>query len=351
MIGFVSQIPSFIITPFAGYLADHYSKIKLLKYSQFISFIQAFTLATTIISQHANITVILCFSFFLGSIESFEAPIRHSLVSSLAPDKSLIGNAIAINASIFNGARFIGPAIAGFLISSLGEGYCFLINAFCYIVVLSALFKVNIPYTKFVDKSNNPLKNIYQGLVYIYQNKTILFFIINVAIFTTFGFSYIVLLPAIARDILSGNAKTLGYIMTMIGLGALTGAIILGSRKNTIGITQFIVNAGFIACAALAILAISKNFYTTAVLAYVCGLTLMIQNAGANILIQTLVIDSMRGRVLSIYSMAFLGFTPIGSLIAGTISTHIGVTKTMLFSVSILFIACLLLRKKKLSTL
>jgi MFS family permease len=346
-IGFISQVPSFIITPFGGYFADKFPRLKLIKISQSISMLQALTLALLVLSGKAEIWSIIVLSFVLGCIEAFEAPIRHSFVANLVEDKSLVPNAIALNSMMFNGSRLIGPAIAGYLIALLGEGYCFLINGLSHIAVLLALFNMRVVHTPVTITSSGVFANIKEGVIYLYHKKEIFLFIINVIIFTMFGFSYVVLLPVIAKDILGGDAKTLGFIMTMIGCGSLAGSIMLGSRKTTKGLGRQIVYFGFLACIVIALLAFSKQVYITGLLGFLCGLSMMMQMAGANTIIQTLVDEEMRGRVMSLYSLSFLGFTPIGSLLSGSLSKLIGVPNTLVLSASILFVASLFLMKKK----
>ncbi|MCK9330729.1 MAG: MFS transporter [Candidatus Cloacimonetes bacterium] len=346
LLGFISQIPSFFITPFGGYIADKFPRIKVLRLSQSLAMCQALILAILVLSQTAQIWHIVVLSFFLGSIEAFEAPIRHSFVVNLIEDKTLVGNAIALNSAMFNGARLIGPAVAGYLVAFLGEGLCFLANGISYIAVLISLFNIrNINQELNIGKTK-VLENIKEGYSYLLKHKSILYFIFNIIIFTLFGFNYVVLLPFLSREVLGGDAKTLGMLMSMIGLGALIGAIYLGSRKNSIGLSKIIVNVGHMACIAIFLIAFSKNITLSAVLALICGTGMMMQMAGANTVIQTLVDDRMRGRIMSIYSLAFLGFMPLGSLLSGYLSTLIGVTPTLSISAVICLISGFLMRKK-----
>ena len=346
LLGFISQIPSFFITPFGGYIADKFPRIKVLRLSQSLAMCQALILAILVLSQTAQIWHIVVLSFFLGSIEAFEAPIRHSFVVNLIEDKTLVGNAIALNSAMFNGARLIGPAVAGYLVAFLGEGLCFLANGISYIAVLISLFNIrNINQELNIGKTK-VLENIIEGYSYLLKHKSILYFIFNIIIFTLFGFNYVVLLPFLSREVLGGDAKTLGMLMSMIGLGALIGAIYLGSRKNSIGLSKIIVNVGHMACIAIFLIAFSKNITLSAVLALICGTGMMMQMAGANTVIQTLVDDRMRGRIMSIYSLAFLGFMPLGSLLSGYLSTLIGVTPTLSISAVICLISGFLMRKK-----
>jgi MFS family permease len=351
LIGFISQIPSFIVTPFGGYFADRFPRLKLMQICQSLVMLQAIVLAFLVLSDMATIWAIVVLSFFLGCVDAFESPIRLSFVVNIIDDKKYVGNAIALTSVMFNGARLIGPAIAGYMIATLGEGYCFLANGICHIAVLVALFKLRIPKTEIKASDLSIYNDIKAGVLYLYQNKDMWYLIINLITFTLFGFIYMVLMPVIARDILSGDARTLGFLMSAVGAGALSGAIVLGSRKSTKGLSKRIVNFGFAACIALGFLAISDQLYITATIALVCGYCMMMQVAGANIVLQTLVDDHMRGRVMSLYSLAFLGFMPIGSLLAGSLSNLFGVKVTLLLSAGVLMIANLILRKKLINTL
>ena len=351
LIAFISQIPSFIVTPFGGFFADRFPRLRLMRICQFFVMLQALVLSLLVLTENASIMSIVILSFVLGCIEGFEAPIRLSFAVNVVDDKKYVGNAIALNSVMFNGARLIGPAVAGYMIAFLGEGYCFLVNGLCHIAVLIALFKIKIPETAAKLRNSSVFGDIKEGVIYLYQNKKILFFIINLIIFTLFGFNYIVLMPVIARDVLFGDAKTLGFLMSVIGAGALTGGIILGSRKSSTGLSKQIVNCGFFACIALGALALSNQIYIAAFFVLICGFCMMMQMAGANIVIQTLVDDSMRGRVMSLYSIAFLGFMPIGSLISGSLSDIFGVKYTLLASSIVLMVANLILRKRIIDTL
>jgi len=362
LVGFISQIPAFITTPLGGFFADKYSRLRLMQWCQFWVLVQAMVLAVLVLSKEyefislstsTEIWSIVFLSFFLGCVESFESPIRLSFVVNIVEDKKLLGNTIALNSVMFNGARLVGPSIAGYLVSAFGEGYCFLINGFCHIAVLIALFKIKIDEVKSTVDNSGVFQNIREGVYYVYHRKDILYFVINVMIFTLFGFNYVVLLPVIARDVLGGDAKTLGFLMSAIGCGALSGALTLSSRKSPKGLSKQIVNFGFIACISFIFLALSTNVYITAFFAMCCGYCMMLQMAGANVVIQHLVDDEMRGRVMSLYSLAFMGFMPIGSLIAGSLShiKFIGVKYTLIISAIILLVAGFLLRKRNINTI
>lgn len=351
LIGFISQIPSFFITPFGGYFADMFPRLKMIKISQFIAMFQALILAFLVLSGNAQIWHIVLLSLVLGCIEAFEAPIRHSFVIDLVDDKDVVSNAIALNSVMFNGARLIGPAIAGYLVALFGEGLCFLINGLSFIAVLYALFKIKIENVPVSHTKTGVFQNISEGYLYLLKNKAILYYIYNIIIFTLFGFNYVVLLPFLSREILMGDAKTLGLLMSMIGCGAFIGALYLGSRSNAKGLGKIIVSFGHIACLGILLMGLSKNILLSAFLALVCGMAMMMQMAGANVVIQTLVDDNMRGRIMSIYSLAFLGFMPLGSLLSGYLSQLIGVPYTLSISAFICLTFGFFMRKRLINTI
>jgi len=342
----VGQIPSLIITPFAGVVADKVSRHKILKISQTCAMIQATTLTLLIFFVDIQIWHIVCLSVFLGLIEAFESPVRHSFVIDMIDDKKEIGNAIALNSAMFNGARLIGPGIAGFMVAKLGEGYCFMLNALSYLAVLFSLLSMRIKKIVIPKREQHFFKEFKDGFKYAIGFEPIRYLLINVSIFTLFGSAYTVLLPYFARTVFKGTAQTLGYLMSSIGLGALLGAIYLASRKSPKGLGSIICNLGHIAGICLVLVSFSKNFYVTAGLVLVAGFCMMMQMAGSNTIVQTIVDEDKRGRVMGIYSMSFLSFMPIGSLLMGTFSKYIGVERTLMISGSLCFLGSFLLHYK-----
>lgn len=345
-IGFIGQIPSLIVTPFAGVIADKVSRHKILKISQTFCMIQASLLTALVFFTHVQIWQIMVLSVFLGFIEAFESPVRHSFVIDMIDNKSEIGNAIALNSAMFNGARLVGPGIAGFMVAQLGEGYCFLINAMSYLAVLASLFSMRIKSPIIKVTQEKILTNLKEGFLYVKNFEPIKILILNLSIFTLFGTSYTVLLPYYAKDVFHGNAKTLGYLMSSIGLGALLGAIYLASRKSPKGLVAIIANLGHLAGICLVLVAISTNFYISMGLVAVAGFSMMMQMAGSNTIVQSIVDEDKRGRVMGIYSMSFLTCMPIGSLLVGSISKYIGVEVTLICSGAMCFFGSFLLHAK-----
>jgi len=308
--------------------------------------IQALSLSALVFYSDVQIWQILLLSVFLGVIEAFESPVRHSFIFDMVDKKEEIGNAIALNSAMFNGARLIGPGIAGFMVAQFGEAYCFLINGLSYIAVLISLFNMRIHASIQHISKGHFIQNFKEGFSYVIQFQPIRYLLINVSIFTLLGSSYTVLLPYYAREVFKGDAKTLGYLMSGIGAGALCGAVYLASRKHLKGLGSIITNMGHIAAICLIIVSFSKIFYLSLFLVFVAGCGMMMQMAGSNTIIQNIVDADKRGRVMGIYSMSFLSFMPIGSLLVGTISKSIGVEKTLFLSGSLCFLGSFILHFK-----
>lgn len=346
LIGFVGHIPSLVVTPFAGVIADKFARHKILKVSQTFAMLQALSLAVLVYFFDVQIWHILILSIVLGTIEAFESPIRHSFIYDMIDKKEEIGNGIALNSAMFNGARLIGPGIAGFLIAQFGEAFCFLINALSYIAILLSLFQMRIRSIQIKKTSQKMLSHLKEGFSYVIHFEPIRYLILNVAIFTLFGSSYTVLLPYFARQVFHGDAKTLGYLMSAIGFGALVGAIYLASRKNIKGLGLIITNVGHIASFCLILVSLSKSLYITLLLVFTAGIGMMMQMAGSNTIIQSIVDEDKRGRVMGIYSMSFMSFMPLGSLLSGTISKYIGVERTLFLFGSLCFMGSFILHFK-----
>jgi MFS family permease len=330
LVGFAGQIPTFILASFAGVLADRYNKHKIIIFTQLLSMIQAFLLAILTLTNNIQIWHIIFLSVFSGIINAFDMPTRQSFVVHLVEDKADLPNAIALNSSMFNTARLVGPTIAGILISTLGEGLCFLINAISYIAVIVALLMMKFSITQNIYHQKNVLGGIKEGLKYAYKFKPIRVLLLLLGVVSLTGAPYTVLMPVFARDILHGNANTLGLLFGAVGIGALIGAVYLASRKTVLGLGKWITIAALIFSFALILFSFSRNIFLSLAVMLFAGFGMMVQMASTNTLLQTIVDDDKRGRVMSLYVMAFMGTAPIGSLIAGTLASKFGAPYTIL---------------------
>lgn len=330
---FAGQLPTFLIAPFAGVLADRYDKRKMIIITQAVAMLQAILLAIFVLTNHINVTVLIILNIILGISNAFDIPTRQSFVIQMVDHKEDLPNAIALNSSIVNGSRLIGPAIAGILVASLGEGICFLINAISFVFVIISLLLMKIEKE---EKAGNEkvsiLKQLKEGYQYSFGFLPIRSVILLLAVVSLFGNPYLVLLPVFAKDILSGNATTLGYLNSAVGIGALSAALYLASRKSTLGLGKIIATTTLIFAFSLVSFSFSKTFTLSVIILLFCGFGMMMQTAGSNTILQTLSNDDMRGRVMSFYTVAFRGMAPFGSLWAGTFADNFGAPVTVLIS-------------------
>lgn len=347
LVGFANQIPSLLISPFAGVLVDKWNRHKMLIATQALSMVQALILWLLITTGTVTIWHILPLSLFLGIVNAFDTPTRHSFIVDMIENREDLGNAIALNSAIFNSARLIGPSVAGLLIAWLGEGPCFLINGLSYIGVISALLamKLNPPIIK--QDNKNILQELKEGFRYTFKCLPIKALLLLLSTVNLFGVSYMVLMPVIAKDILGGGSHTMGFLMGAIGAGALTGAFYLAARKTVVGLSNKIPYALCLFSLSVIGIAFSTNFYLSLFLMYFAGLGMITQMASSNTVIQTIVDDDMRGRVMSFYAMSFMGVAPFGSLLTGSLSGMIGAKYTILIGGLCCFAAFLIYQKNK----
>lgn len=332
LVGFASQIPTFILASVAGVLADRYNKHKVIIATQTLAMIQAFILAFLTLSSSIQIWQILLLSLFSGLINAFDMPTRQSFVIEMVDDRNDLPNAIALNSSMFNFARLIGPTIAGILITAIGEGFCFLVNALSYLTVIVALLMMKIEPKALVQKKEKVLEGLKEGIKYVYNFKPIRALLLLIGLVSLTGMPYAVLMPVFARDILHGNAHTLGFLFGAVGSGALIGAIYLASRKSVLGLGRWIAIATSIFSLGLLFFSFSREIYLSIGLMLFTGFGMMMQMASTNTLLQTLVDDDKRGRVMSLYVMAFMGTAPFGSFMAGTLASTISAPLTVMSS-------------------
>ncbi len=338
VVGFSAQIPSFLVAPFAGIIADRYSRHKALIITQILALIQAAILAYLVLTNTIQIWHIVALSVFLGLINAFDAPIRQSFTIDMLDNKDDLGNAIALNSAMFNSARLIGPSIAGILIALFGEGVCFLINAVSYIAVIYSLSLIKINH-----KTNNTAKTkvfteLKEGIKYAFNFRPIRLTLSILAMISLMGVSSQVLMPIFAKDIFKGGPQTLGMLVSMAGVGALIGTFYLASQRKLKNIIRIIANTSTIFGIGLILFSFSSNFWFSNIVILICGFGMMVQMASCNTLLQSIVEDDKRGRVMSFYTMAFIGTIPFGSLLAGGLAHKIGAP----FTIFITGLGCLI---------
>ncbi|MCC7430183.1 MFS transporter [bacterium] len=331
IVGFSSQIPAFLLSSLGGVATDRYDRHKILLVTQILAMLQALILAFLVLTDFVGFSVwhIIILNIFLGLINAFDIPARQSLAIQIIDNKEDLSNAIALNSSMFNASRLIGPSLAGILIALFGEGICFLINALSYVAIISSVLAMKIN-SKVAKKTNSKVfHELKEGFSYAFHFKEIRILILLLALVSFIGMPYIVLMPVFAKNILQGGPQTLGFLMSAVGFGALSGALFLASRKTIFGLEKKITFATFIFTTGLIAFSFSKILLVSLVLLYFVGFGMMVLMAGNNTILQTIVADDKRGRVMSLHTMAFMGMLPFGGLISGSVADLIGASETL----------------------
>ena len=342
MIGFASQIPVFLLTPIGGTAADRYNRHRILLTTQTISMVLAFILAFLTLTARVEIWHLFVIATGFGLANAFDIPTRQAFAVDMVGKDDLI-NAIALNSSMFNGARIVGPAIAGILVAAVGEGWCFFGNAVSYIAVLGGLMMMRItPVVR--APAGSPIANIAEGFGYVIRTKPVLALLLLLGLVSLMGMPYSVLMPIFAEEILHGDSSTLGFLMGASGSGALAAALVLASRKHVFGLGRWVM----LACGgfgiSLILFSFSRSFWLSALLLVPVGFAMMTQMSSSNTLIQAMIPDELRGRVMAVYSMMFMGMAPLGSLLAGTLAGIIGAPETVALGGVICVIAAVVFR-------
>ena len=334
VVGFASQFPTFVLSPFTGVLADRHNRHKILLFTQTLALLQALILAILTMTGNIQVWHIIVMGVFLGCVNSLDMPVRQSFILQMIEEKENLGNAIALNSMMFNMARLVGPSIAGVLIAIAGEGVCFLVNAISYLAVIASLVAMDegIKIKKDKGKDYDIFKDLKEGFNYVFGFQPIRAILLLLSIMSLMGMSYAVLMPVFAKDVLGGGPHTLGFLMAAVGLGALTGTVYLASGKKAIVFGNTLpVSAGIFGIGITAF-SFSHNMWASLFLLFIAGFGIMVQMAASNTILQTIVDDDKRGRAMSFYTMSFMGVAPLGSLLAGWLATKFGATNTLIIS-------------------
>ncbi|EHQ27295.1 MFS transporter [Mucilaginibacter paludis] len=327
---FASMFPSFLFSFIGGVAADRYNRYKLLLLTQVASMIQAVLLTALIFFKHYSVWEIIALSALLGLINAFDVPARQSLVYEMVDDKADLPNALALNSSMVNLSRLIGPGIAGIVLEKLGDDVCFGLNAVSFIAVIGSILMMKLPAYVAKPHTKNVFGELKEGFAYIKNTPSISFILMMLALISLFVLPYSTLIPVYAKDIFRGTASTFGIIDSVIGLGAFSGAIFLASLKPGRNLKKILAINTLIFGAGLALFSHETHYILALIFAAIGGFGMMSQITISNTLIQTTVDPDMRGRVISFYAMAFFGMQPLGGLIIGAVSQWIGVQNTML---------------------
>jgi len=332
ILGFAAQIPSFVFGPFGGVVSDRYDRHRIVLVTQILSMVQASIVAALVLTNTATVAWLLVLIVFLGIVNAFGNTARQAFVIELVEKREDVGNAIALNSSMFNMARLVGPSVAGILIAAVGEGMCFLINALSFLGVIFCLLAMRVERKPRPKTETRVWQSLKEGYHYVFGFPPIRAVIIQIGIISLVGMPFSTLMPVFARDILHGGANTLGYLMGASGIGALTGALYLARRPTVVGLGKVIVVATTMLGFGLIFFSLTRSLWQSLLVVLITGFGMIVQMAASNTILQTISDDDKRGRVMSFYSMAFLGMAPFGSLLAGTAANHIGVPHTLLIS-------------------
>jgi MFS family permease len=328
-VGFAGQIPVFFMAPFAGVFADRWNRQRMLILTQTLATVQALLLALLVLTETVTVWQIIALSAFLGIVNAFDMPIRQSFILEMIENKEDLGNAIALNSSMVNSARLLGPSLAGVLIAAVGEGICFLLNGLSYVAVIAALIAIKTRPRPVKPRRTNALYELRQGFAYAFGFAPIRDILLFLGLVSLTGMPFTVLMPIFAKDILHGGPNVLGFLMGASGIGALAGALYLASRKSVLGLGKLIPLAAGCFGAGLVGFSLSRYFWLSLALMLITGFGMIVQMAASNTILQTIVDDDKRGRVMSFYTMAFVGITPLGSLLEGFAASLMGAPATL----------------------
>ena len=331
LVGFSGQIPTFLLAPFAGVWVDRLDRRRVLVVTQILAMIQSLALAGLTLTRHISINEVIWLSAFQGSINAFDMPARQAFLVQMVDDKQDLGNAIALNSSMVNLARLVGPSLAGAVIAISSEAYCFLIDGISYLAVIASLVAMRLP--PFVAKRiTDSMLAVKEGWAYVSGFAPVRTILLLFAMVSLMGWPFTVLMPIFAGKILKGGPHTLGFLMGAVGIGALVSAISLALRKSVLGLGKMIPVSTAAFGLGLILFGLSRTLWMSLFLMLVCGFGMMQQMAASNTIIQTIVDDSKRGRVMSFYAVAFVGMAPFGSLLAGTLAHALGAPRTVVLS-------------------
>jgi MFS family permease len=330
VVGFIGQIPSLVLTPFGGLIAERFDRRRLLIITQALAMTQSLALAAFTLTGTINISLLLGLGFVQGVINAVDAPTRQTFVKDIIEHPEELASAIALNSSMVNGTRLIGPAIAGVVIARIGAGYCFLLDGISYIAVIAGLLLMRLEPQPRYRSDLRPLQSLKEGFDYAFASLPIRWILILMAVFSLTTMSYTTLMPVVSNEVLRGDAHTLGFLLSAAGVGALLGGAYLSTRTSVIGLGRVVACAPPICGVGLICFALSRVIWLSIPALVLVGLGSILQISGSNTILQTIVDDDKRGRVLSLFTMSFLGIAPFGSLVAGSLANAIGVPNTFI---------------------
>ena len=346
VLSFAANVPVLVLAPLVGLWSDRFNRHRVMIATQVLEMLQAIVLAALAFSGLIETWHIIALTMFLGVCVAVELPVRHAYLLELVGDKQDLPNAVAMTSLVANCGRLIGPSVAGVLIGWFSEATCFLINAITYIAVLVSFAFIRVKRQSTAAIHPPALHGFKEGLVYAWRTVPIRLLLTLLAIIALTAAPYGTLMPAIVHEAFSGDAQTLGFLVGAAGLGAVSGTLLLASRSDVRGLTRFIVAAAFLAGCALIALSWSRMLPLSIALMAVIGFCILLISVSTNMILQTIVDDDKRGRVMSLYTAAFLGVVPLGGLIAGALADRIGATRTVLIGGCVCVLATLYMARQ-----
>jgi MFS family permease len=330
VVGFCGQIPTLLLAPIAGVWVDRWDRHRILLVTQVLSMLQSLALALLVFTSTITVAYILALQVLQGIINAFDTPARQAFVVVMVEDRADLPNAIALNSSMVNASRIIGPSIGGVIIAAVGEGWCFMIDAISYLAVIASLLAMEVPARAPARRDTRVLDELRVGFRYVSRFAPVRSSLLLLSLVSIMGMPYTVLMPALATTLLHGGPHTLGFLMTASGVGALAGALYLASRRTVLGLGRVMVWSTAVFGAGLVAFSFARTLWVALAILPAIGAGMMITMAATNTVLQTVVTEELRGRVMAFYTMAFLGTAPIGSLLAGVAGERVGPTTTIL---------------------
>jgi MFS family permease len=330
LVSFAGQLPLFVLTPFAGVLVDRFDRHRILIITQTLAMLQAFALALVVSTGTLQVWNLIALNVFAGSVLAVDLTARQAFIVDMVGSGDDLPNAVALNAFVINGGRMLGPAIAGLLLTIVSPSVCFYLNAISYIPVIVALMAMKVAKQPVPSGESSAVEDLIEGIKYAMSFPPIWTVLLLVALISLAGLPYAVLMPIFAAEVLHGNAHTLGWLMAAPGIGALVATVYLASRKSVYGAGPRIAVGAIMFSGGLIAVGLARNLVVALVALAFVGMGMIIDLATSNTILQTIVDDDKRGRVMSLYTMAFMGMAPFGSLIAGATAHRFGVQPTML---------------------
>ena len=337
--GFASQLPMLCLAWMGGYVGDRYNRHRGVITTQTLSMVLAFILAALTLAHVIRTWHLIAIALLVGVVNAFDVPIRQAFFVHMVGKEDL-PNAIALNSSIFNGARVVGPAVAGFTIVLVGEGWCFFLNGLSFVAVIIALLMMRIPRAESQKVGESPVRSFIEGFRFAMSDTPIWSTVLLLCVLSMFGLQYSVFLPIYASDILHGGAQTLGFLMSAAGVGAVLGALQFAARTQYKGLARSVATTCTACGLGLLLFSFSSSFWLCAIVLFVVGFAATSQMAATNTIIQQRVPDEMRSRLMAVYATMFMGVQPVGALLAGFVAKHLGAPRTLLIFGAAVLIGC-----------